>query len=112
MAQKAGLQLHTKMLNAIMKAPMSLFSVTDSGSITTKFSQDFQLVDSTLPLSLMSVVTNLFITIGQAGLIASASGWIALSFPVLIAIFYFVQRYYLRTSRQMRHLDLEQKAPL
>lgn len=111
-AQKAGLQLHIKILDAIMRAPMSLFSTTDTGSITTKFSQDFQLVDSKLPLSLMCVVTNLFITIGQAGLIASASAWIVLSFPVLIAVFYVVQRYYLRTSRQMRLLDLEQKAPL
>lgn len=112
MAQKVGLELHTKILRTIIHAPMSLFSTTDTGSITTKFSQDFELVDSKLPLALMCVVTNLLITIGQAGLIASASAWIALSFPFLMAVFYFVQRYYLRTSRQIRLLDLEQKAPL
>ncbi|KAF2834051.1 hypothetical protein CC86DRAFT_451542 [Ophiobolus disseminans] len=112
MAQKAGLGLHVIMLNAIMRAPMSLFGIIDTGSITTKFSQDFQLVDSSLPLSMMCVVTNLFITIGQAGLVASASAWIALCFPALVLVFYVVQRYYLRTSRQMRLLDLEQKAPL
>lgn len=46
------------------------------------------------------------------GLIASASFWVALSYPPLFVIFYFVQKYYLRTSRQMRLLDLEEKAPI
>lgn len=50
--------------------------------------------------------------IGQAGLIASASGWIALSYPFLFAVFYFIPSYYVRTARQMRTLDLEEKAPI
>lgn len=32
--------------------------------------------------------------------------------PIPAAIGYMVQHYYLRTSRQLRHLDLEAKAPL
>ena len=112
MAQKAGLELHTKILTAAMRAPLSFLGSVDSGSVITKFSQDFQLVDSSLPLALMCVVTNLFITLGQAGLIASASAWVVVSFPVLVGAFYGVQRYYLRTSRQIRLLDLEQKEPL
>jgi ATP-binding cassette subfamily C (CFTR/MRP) protein 1 len=52
------------------------------------------------------------VCIAQIGLIATASGWICLSFPFLFTVFYFVQKYYLRTSRQMRLLDIEEKAPL
>lgn len=33
-------------------------------------------------------------------------------FPALILAFFFIQSYYLRTSRQMRLLDIEAKAPL
>lgn len=33
-------------------------------------------------------------------------------FPVLLAALYGVQHFYLRTSRQIRHLDLESKTPL
>ncbi|KAK1988939.1 ABC transporter type 1, transmembrane domain-containing protein, partial [Colletotrichum cereale] len=38
--------------------------------------------------------------------------YIAISFPVLILVFYYIQRAYLRTSRQLRLLDLEEKAPV
>jgi ATP-binding cassette, subfamily C (CFTR/MRP), member 1 len=51
-------------------------------------------------------------TIGQIGLIASASYYLILTFPFLFTVYYFMQRYYLRTSRQMRFLDLEEKAPV
>ncbi len=36
----------------------------------------------------------------------------ALLCPLLIAAMYFLQKFYLRTSRQMRFLDLECKSPL
>ena len=55
---------------------------------------------------------DLLIGIAQAGLIASASGWIALSYPPLLAVFYLIPTYYVRTARQMRTLDLEEKTPL
>jgi ATP-binding cassette subfamily C (CFTR/MRP) protein 1 len=57
-------------------------------------------------------IQDLLICIAQTGLMASASAWIAISYPFLLAVVYFVLRYYLRTSRQLRHLDLEEKAPI
>ena len=41
-----------------------------------------------------------------------ASKYIAVAFPCITIAFYIVQRFYLRTSRQMRLLDIEYKAPL
>lgn len=37
---------------------------------------------------------------------------IAVFIPFVVAVGYLVQHFYLRTSRQLRHLDLEAKAPL
>jgi ABC-type multidrug transport system fused ATPase/permease subunit len=37
---------------------------------------------------------------------------VALSYPFLLALFYGVTVYYTRTSRQLRYLDLENKAPV
>lgn len=45
-------------------------------------------------------------------LIAISSAYMLPSFPPIIAAFYFTQRFYLRTSRQIRFIDLETKAPL
>ena len=112
MARKTGIRLHEILLQAVMRAPMSFLSKTDTGSLTNRFSQDMQLIDSSLPLAFMCVVSYLLTCIAQAVLIASATFWLALSFPVLITVFYALQKYYLRTSRQLRFLDLEEKAPV
>lgn len=50
--------------------------------------------------------------VGQMAIIAVASPYAAISFPVVGVSVYFVQKFYLRTSRQLRFLDLETKSPL
>jgi hypothetical protein len=42
----------------------------------------------------------------------TSSLYLGISYPFLAALLYFVQRFYLRTSRQLRFLDLETKSPL
>lgn len=44
--------------------------------------------------------------------IGIGSKYAATSFPVVIGVLYTVQKIYLRTSRQLRFLDLEAKTPL
>ena len=38
--------------------------------------------------------------------------WIGLSLPILIIILWQIQKFYLNTSRQLRYMELESKAPL
>jgi ATP-binding cassette subfamily C (CFTR/MRP) protein 1 len=45
-------------------------------------------------------------------LIAVAAPFAAISFPIVGLSVYTIQRFYLRTSRQLRFLDLEAKSPL
>lgn len=48
----------------------------------------------------------------QLGLVAIGSSYMALTCPVLLLAMYLLQNVYLRTSRQIRFLDLECKSPL
>ena len=48
----------------------------------------------------------------QLVLVAMGSGYMAAVVPPLLIIFYFLQTFYLQTSRQIRLLDLEAKSPL
>lgn len=50
--------------------------------------------------------------IGQMALIGVAAPFAAISFPVVGIVVYVIQMFYLRTSRQLRFLDLEAKSPL
>jgi ABC-type multidrug transport system fused ATPase/permease subunit len=45
-------------------------------------------------------------------LIGVSSIYAAISFPIFLTALYFIQKFYLRTSRQLRLLDLEAKSPL
>lgn len=48
----------------------------------------------------------------QMALIGYGSVYAAISFPILLGSLYVIQKVYLRTSRQLRLMDLEAKAPL
>ncbi|KAH7248979.1 P-loop containing nucleoside triphosphate hydrolase protein [Fusarium redolens] len=111
-AAKSGRALHKRLLSTVIKAPLSLFTTTDLGSITTRFSQDIGMVDNHLPLGLVVTLASFFGVIAKAGLLASSNPYIAATFPLLGAVYFYLQRGYLRTSRQLRLLDLEEKAPL
>jgi ABC-type multidrug transport system fused ATPase/permease subunit len=112
MARKSGLSLHNTLLKATLCAPLHLFAKQDSGETLTRFSQDIQMVDMNLPLQILTVTQDLFTCIAQAGLIGSGVGWVAVSYPALIAILFMIQRFYLGTAKQMRLLDLSEKAPV
>lgn len=112
MQVKSGAKLHLTTLTTVMAAPLAFFSYTDTGVTLNRFSQDIQLIDGELPNSLFNVVASALSAAGQALLIATATWYIALTFPFLLAVFYYIQKYYLRTSRQLRFMDLEAKSPL
>jgi hypothetical protein len=53
-----------------------------------------------------------FSVMGQVAVIATSSAYIAITYPVLAILLYGLQKVYLRTSTQLRLLDLESKSPL
>lgn len=109
---RSGTTLHSTLLNTVMSAPMSFFATTDTGNIVNRFSQDIQMIDAQLPIALLNTAANTFMCVAQAIMIIPASYWLVLAYPFLFGALYAVQKYYLRTSRQLRFLDLEAKSPI
>ncbi|KAE8391677.1 P-loop containing nucleoside triphosphate hydrolase protein [Aspergillus alliaceus] len=109
---KSAIRLHWSLLNTVIRAPLSFFSTTDSGVTLNRFSQDMTLVDLALPISLMSLGQSFFGCIATVGLIATGSAYMAITIPVTLVVLYFLQKVYLKTSRQLRYLDLECRSPL
>ncbi|KAF4950152.1 hypothetical protein FSARC_13295 [Fusarium sarcochroum] len=108
----SGTLLHQRALETVINAPLRLFTTSDTGTITNYFSQDIAIIDNELPMAVVNVVLDIFGVIGMGVLIASSSPWLGLTYPVAILILWLIQRFYLRTSRQLRLLDLEAKSPL
>lgn len=112
MISQSGLVLHRSTLRAVIQAPLRFFSKTDGGIIVNLFAQDMTLIDSELPLALLNFSASVFSVLGAAAVIATSSPWLAISYPFLIGVLWAIQLFYLRTSRQLRLLDLEAQAPL
>ncbi|KAF7558131.1 hypothetical protein G7Z17_g146 [Cylindrodendrum hubeiense] len=110
--ERAGANLHQDALRTLIRAPLRFFTATDNGVVTNLFSQDLNLVDTELPSALLNTLFCVFQAIGQAAVMVTTSPYMAISYPFLGGLLYIVQRFYLRTSRQLRLLDLESKSPL
>ncbi|KAI3543901.1 ABC transporter [Colletotrichum filicis] len=107
-----AMSLHGDLLHTSLRAPLSFFQSTDTGSITNRFSQDLNLVDVTLPSNAINFASNACACIVKLMILCVMGKYLATSVPLLVGVLFFVQRYYLRTSRQVRLLDIEAKAPI
>ncbi|KAK4861145.1 hypothetical protein LT330_004061 [Penicillium expansum] len=110
--KRAGANLHEDILKTLFRAPLRFFTETDIGVTTNLFSQDLNLIDTELPDATVSTLFSITQVIGQMAVMLTAAPYLAVTFPFLAALLYVLQKFYLRTSRQLRLLDLEAKSPL
>lgn len=104
--------LHASLLRTILIAPFAYISRIDTGSLMNRFNQDLLFVDAQLPLDLFNTCAELFTSLFQLVLVGVISKQALTVLPVLVAVLYLVQRVYLRSSKQLRLLDLSSKADL
>lgn len=96
----------------LYRAPVSFFQGIDTGSMINRFSQDLELVDMMLPIYAVNFVMSLLLVSINTIIICALGKYLGASIPLLGIVLYILQSYYLRTSRQVRLLDIEAKAPL
>jgi ATP-binding cassette, subfamily C (CFTR/MRP), member 1 len=109
---EASRKLHERMATAIFRAPMSFFDTTPAGRILNRFSSDVYRLDEVLARTFnmlfvnfaRSAFTLIVISVGTPA-------FVALIIP-LTAVYYWVQRYYLRTSRELKRLDSVSRSPM
>lgn len=109
---KSARYLHWLLLKSVMQAPFSFFTSTDHGTILNRFSQDMSLVDQSLPMAAFTTTFDVWNVFAETALIASGATYLAAVIPFCAAAIWYLQKFYLRTSRQLRFLDLEAKSPL
>ncbi|KAJ3490415.1 hypothetical protein NLG97_g5784 [Lecanicillium saksenae] len=111
-AVHAAIELHEQLLDATMKATLAFITTTKTGDLLNRFSQDNNLFSRTLPFYFYRTMYSFYSLVILTGIILSSATYMLALIPVITLSIYFIQYFYLRTSRQMRHFDLEKKAPL
>lgn len=77
-----------------------------------RFSQDLAILDAEIPISGFNTIFYILSCLVQAIVISVSSRYMAACMAVFLIMFYVVQNFYLKTSRQLRVMDIEAKAPL
>ena len=109
---EASRKLHERMAFAIFRSPMSFFETTPAGRILNRFSSDIYRVDEVLS----RVFNMLFVNAARAcftlGVVTAATpAFLALIIP-LGFVYIAYQKYYLRTSRELKRLDSVSRSPV
>ncbi|KAF3012558.1 hypothetical protein E8E14_000617 [Neopestalotiopsis sp. 37M] len=112
MISNSAIALHSDMLISTVRAPLRFFTTTNTGTLTNRFSQDMELIDMNLPLVMINYCASGFTAIAKAIILIVFSQYLATMAPFVVAVLYFLQSFYLKTSRQVRFLEIEGKAPL
>lgn len=108
----ASRYLHVDLLHSILRSPMSFFERTPSGNLVNRFSKELDTVDSMIPEVIKMFMGSLFNVIGACIVILLATPIAAIIIPPLGLIYFFVQRFYVASSRQLKRLESVSRSPV
>ncbi|NXC45297.1 MRP7 protein, partial [Penelope pileata] len=101
---RAATVVHNRLLQRVIKATVTFFDTTPTGRILNRFSSDLYCVDDSLPFILNIFLANMYGLLGMLVIITYGLPWIGLVLLPLAALYFSIQRYYRRTSRELKRL--------
>ncbi|XP_021246016.1 multidrug resistance-associated protein 7 [Numida meleagris] len=101
---RAAIVIHKRLLQRVIKATVTFFDTTPTGRILNRFSSDLYCVDDSLPFILNIFLANMYGLLGMLVIITYGLPWIGLVLLPLAALYFSIQRYYRRTSRELKRL--------
>uniref|UniRef100_A0A8C7C742 Canalicular multispecific organic anion transporter 1 n=1 Tax=Oncorhynchus kisutch TaxID=8019 RepID=A0A8C7C742_ONCKI len=104
--------LHSRLLNNILRVPMMFFDTTPSGRVVNRFAKDIFTVDEAIPQSFRSWIMCFLGVLGTLFVICLATPIFTAIIIPLAVVYYFVQRFYVASSRQLRRLDSVSRSPI
>ena len=87
------------MLAAVLRAPMAFFDTNPKGRIVNRFAKDIDMVDGSIPLTFSALLRLGLGVCGTLAVICSTLPLFLVLVVPLTAAYWWVQRYYVATSR-------------
>uniref|UniRef100_A0AAZ3RYK9 ABC transmembrane type-1 domain-containing protein n=1 Tax=Oncorhynchus tshawytscha TaxID=74940 RepID=A0AAZ3RYK9_ONCTS len=108
----ASRYLHQSMLYNVLRSPMSFFERTPSGNLVNRFSKETDTIDSIIPSIIKMFMGSMFNVVGSCVVILIATPLVAIIIPPLGILYFFVQRFYVASSRQLKRLESVSRSPV
>lgn len=101
----SSLKLFRIALDGVLNSSLAFHDTTPVGRIVNRLSKDVDTLDFQLPSNLYQFASQFSTVLGTVGLVIYSYHWLGLMFPPLFVVYYFIQSFYRRTSREAKRLD-------
>ncbi|XP_071638104.1 multidrug resistance-associated protein 1 isoform X1 [Temnothorax longispinosus] len=108
----ASRRIFESTLQLVLHNPMSFFDRTPTGRILSRLGKDIDVIDNILPVILRTWITCLFSVIATLVVISYSTPIFVVVILPIGAIYYFIQRFYVATSRQLKRLESVSRSPI
>ena len=103
---------HNRMLKGLLYTSIRFFESNPSGRILNRISKDQQVIDELLPMTLFDALQCLLMTIGSLAIIGYINPWVLLILIPLLPAFWWIRKFYLQSSRQIKRLESVTRSPV
>ncbi|KAE8625965.1 hypothetical protein XENTR_v10006453 [Xenopus tropicalis] len=108
----AAQALHNQMFQSLLKAPVLFFDRNPIGRILNRFSKDIGHLDDLMPFTFLDFMQVLLQILGVIAVAVAVIPWILIPLLPLVIVFYFLRRYFLDTSRDIKRLESTTRSPV
>ncbi|MCJ1476928.1 hypothetical protein MMC13_005597 [Lambiella insularis] len=108
----ASRSIHTRLLNAVLRAKFKFFDTTPLGQIMNRFSKDLQAIDQEVAVVVAGMVQGILGIVAIVTLISVITPSFLIAGVILSVIYFCIGLFYIRSSRDLKRLESVQRSPL
>lgn len=112
LSPRASRELYDQLVDTTFGATHEFISKIKTGTLTNRYGMDMTLICRNLPAGIMRILHCGTCALIEIAIVLAGASYLAGTLPALVLALFCIQRVYLRTSRQVRLLEMEEKAPL
>lgn len=111
-AISTSIRFHKQLLKGILRSPMSFFDTTPLGRILNRFAKDIDVIDMLIPNTFRMYISCMFRVFAAFIIITYIIPKIFVFLILVLILYYFIQKLYVTTSRQLKRLDAITRSPI
>ncbi|NXY13006.1 MRP3 protein, partial [Atrichornis clamosus] len=108
----AARTLHAALLENKFHTPQSFYDTTPTGRIINRFSKDIYVIDEVIPPTILMFLGTFFTSLSTMIVIVASTPLFAVVIVPLAILYFFVQRFYVAPSRQLKRLESVSRSPI
>ncbi|XP_069563543.1 ATP-binding cassette sub-family C member 3 isoform X1 [Brachyistius frenatus] len=109
---RAAKLMHNNMLQGVLRAPQAFFESTPIGRLLNRFSKDLDAIDSHIPDNIDIWMRTFWYTLNVLLICSALTPMFLIVIAPLMVFYWWVQRFYVATSRQLKRLESVSRSPI